>query len=61
MTYLPPGAVVKPTEIIHFQHFLLQLVSSKFKVENLIYWFFGANELIFSGQFSEEIENTQEV
>lgn len=40
VTCLPPEAVVKPIEIIHFRHFLLQLVSSEFKVDNLICVFF---------------------
>lgn len=63
VTCLPPEAVVKPIEIIHFRHFLLQLVSSEFKVDNLIcvFFFFVANEFILSGQFSGEIENAQEV
>lgn len=33
-----PEVVVKPIERIRL-HFLLQLLSSKFKVENLTYWF----------------------
>lgn len=68
MTYFPPEAVGKPLEIIHFHlffsFFFLQIVSSEFKVEKsdiLLFAFPENGFFLFSDQFSEERENTQEV